>query len=45
MYKDIHESIAKKSIHVDFQLNKLPLVISRVTALMGILVCITYLDP
>ncbi|BBH04333.1 glucan synthase-like 10 [Prunus dulcis] len=37
VYKDIHESIAKKSIHVDFQLNKLPLVISRVTALMGIL--------
>ncbi|BFG33465.1 hypothetical protein CerSpe_197390 [Prunus speciosa] len=37
VYKDIHESIAKKSIHVDFQMNKLPLVISRVTALMGIL--------
>ncbi|CAB4281726.1 unnamed protein product [Prunus armeniaca] len=37
VYKDIHESIAKKSIHADFELNKLPLVISRVTALMGIL--------
>ncbi|GAV74732.1 Glucan_synthase domain-containing protein/FKS1_dom1 domain-containing protein [Cephalotus follicularis] len=37
IYEDIQTSIAKKSIHVDFQLNKLPLVISRVTALMGIL--------
>ncbi|KAM2691324.1 hypothetical protein EV2_005739 [Malus domestica] len=37
VYKDIHSSIEKKSIHVDYQLNKLPLVISRVTALMGIL--------
>ncbi|TQE02011.1 hypothetical protein C1H46_012330 [Malus baccata] len=45
VYKDIHSSIEKKSIHVDYQLNKLPLVISRVTALMGILVCISLLVP
>ncbi|KAB2607463.1 callose synthase 9 [Pyrus ussuriensis x Pyrus communis] len=37
VYKDIHASIEKKTVHVDYQLNKLPLVISRVTALMGIL--------
>ncbi|XP_061343058.1 callose synthase 9 [Gastrolobium bilobum] len=37
IYDDINASITKKSIHVDFQLNKLALVISRVTALMGIL--------
>ncbi|XP_048235434.1 callose synthase 9 isoform X1 [Ricinus communis] len=37
VYGDIQESIKKRSIHVDFQLNKLPLVITRVTALMGIL--------
>ncbi|KAG2675090.1 hypothetical protein I3760_13G168900 [Carya illinoinensis] len=35
--EDIHASIVKKTIQVDFQLSKLPLVISRVTALMGIL--------
>ncbi|KAF3452614.1 hypothetical protein FNV43_RR03047 [Rhamnella rubrinervis] len=37
LYGDIDASIKNKSIHVDFRLNKLPLVISRVTALMGIL--------
>ncbi|XP_024020738.1 callose synthase 9 isoform X2 [Morus notabilis] len=37
IYEDIYASIAKRSIHVDFQLNKLALVISRVFALMGIL--------
>ncbi|OMP02607.1 Glycosyl transferase, family 48 [Corchorus capsularis] len=37
IYEGIEDSIQKKSIHVDFQLNKLQLVISRVTALLGIL--------
>ncbi|XP_043693425.1 callose synthase 9 [Telopea speciosissima] len=37
IYGEIQESISKKSIHVDLQLNRLPLVISRVTALTGIL--------
>ncbi|KAI4307526.1 hypothetical protein L6164_030703 [Bauhinia variegata] len=37
IYEDINASITKRNIHADFQLNKLPLVISRVTALMGIL--------
>ncbi|KAJ7957439.1 Callose synthase-like protein [Quillaja saponaria] len=37
IYEDIDTSIKKRSIHVDFQLTRLPLVISRVTALMGIL--------
>ncbi|XVF69743.1 hypothetical protein PTKIN_Ptkin11bG0106300 [Pterospermum kingtungense] len=37
IYEGIESSIEKKSIHVDFQLNKLQLVISRVTALLGIL--------
>ncbi|XP_057953714.1 callose synthase 9 isoform X2 [Malania oleifera] len=37
IYADIGDSIGKKNIHVDFQLSKLPFVISRVTALMGIL--------
>ncbi|KAF5447956.1 hypothetical protein F2P56_033466 [Juglans regia] len=37
IYEDIHASIVKKTIQVDFALSKLPLVISRVTALMGIL--------
>ncbi|WCJ32417.1 glucan synthase-like 10 [Euphorbia peplus] len=37
VYGDIRSSIDKRSIHEDFQLNKLSLVISRVTALMGIL--------
>ena len=40
IYEVIDASISKRSILVDFQLNKLPLVISRITALMGILVCI-----
>ncbi|KAL5140392.1 Callose synthase 9 [Glycine soja] len=34
IYDDINASITKRSIHVDFQLNKLALVITRVTALM-----------
>ncbi|KAJ4980192.1 hypothetical protein NE237_010972 [Protea cynaroides] len=37
IYGNIQESILKKSVHVDCQLNKLPLLISRVTALTGIL--------
>ncbi|TKY50586.1 Callose synthase 9 [Spatholobus suberectus] len=37
IYDDINASITKRNIHIDFQLNKLALVISRVTALMGIL--------
>ncbi|KAK4266518.1 hypothetical protein QN277_027422 [Acacia crassicarpa] len=37
VYDDINASITKKGISVDFQLNKLPLLISRVSALMGIL--------
>ncbi|KAH9740871.1 callose synthase 9 [Citrus sinensis] len=37
IYDDINVSVEKRSIHVDFQLTKLPLVISRVTALMGVL--------
>ncbi|XP_059430071.1 callose synthase 9-like [Corylus avellana] len=37
IYEDINVSIERKSIHVDFDLSKLPLVISRVTALMGLL--------
>ncbi|CAL1390847.1 unnamed protein product [Linum trigynum] len=37
VYQDIQASIQNRSIHIDFQLNKLALVIQRVTALMGIL--------
>lgn len=37
IYEAIKGSIAKKNIYVDFQLNKLSLVIQKVTALMGIL--------
>ncbi|XP_045815434.1 callose synthase 9 [Trifolium pratense] len=37
VYDDINASITKRSIHVDFRLNKLAVVISRITALMGIL--------
>ncbi|KAL9407348.1 hypothetical protein Peur_004320 [Populus x canadensis] len=37
VYADIEDSIAKRSIHVDFQLKKLSLVITRVTGLLGIL--------
>jgi callose synthase len=40
IYDDINASIAKRSIPRDFRLNKLAVVISRITALMGILVCI-----
>ncbi|CAK9137155.1 unnamed protein product [Ilex paraguariensis] len=40
IYDDIRGSIVKRSMHVDFQLNKLSLVIQKVTALMGVLVCI-----
>lgn len=43
IYEDIQVSNGKKSIQDDFQLSKLPLVISRVTALMGILVCISWI--
>lgn len=37
IYEDIEESIVNGSIRIDFQLNKLPLVIQKVTALLGIL--------
>ncbi|KAI3969711.1 hypothetical protein MKX01_020272, partial [Papaver californicum] len=37
IYEDINGSIMKKEIHFDLQLVKLPLVISRITALTGIL--------
>lgn len=42
IYDDIQTSITKRSIHLDFDLNKLALVISRVTAVMGILVRILF---
>ena len=38
VYEDIQRSIEDRKIHVNFHLSKLPLVISRVTALTGILV-------
>ncbi|XWS52423.1 hypothetical protein CRYUN_Cryun11dG0069800 [Craigia yunnanensis] len=37
IYEGIETSMENRSVHVDFQLNKLQLVISRVTALLGIL--------
>lgn len=37
IYEDIQTSIKERKIHHDFQLNKLSLVITRVTALLGIL--------
>ncbi|CAK7339193.1 unnamed protein product [Dovyalis caffra] len=37
IYADIEDSIAKRTIHVDFRLNKLSLVITRVIGLLGIL--------
>ncbi|XP_058090544.1 callose synthase 9 isoform X3 [Magnolia sinica] len=37
IYEDIKGSIMEKKVHVDFELSKLPLVITRVTALTGIL--------
>ncbi|XP_065627232.1 callose synthase 9 [Quercus suber] len=37
IYEDIQRSIEDSKIHVNFHLSKLPLVISRVTALTGIL--------
>ncbi|CAL0316284.1 unnamed protein product [Lupinus luteus] len=37
VYDDINSCITKKSSHSDFQLSNLALVISRITALMGIL--------
>lgn len=42
IYEDVRESIVNKSIHNNFQLEKLPLVIQKVTALMGVLVCIAW---
>lgn len=45
LYEDIQESIAKKRIHVDFELSKLPLVISRLTALLGPMVRILCSNP
>ncbi|KAL0699345.1 hypothetical protein Bca4012_055467 [Brassica carinata] len=37
IYEDIQASIRNRNIHNDFQLNKLSLVITRLTALLGIL--------
>jgi callose synthase len=37
IYEDIQTSLKERNIHHDFQLNKLSLVITRVTALLGIL--------
>lgn len=37
LYEDIEASVAKKSIHVDFDLSKMSQVIQKVTALMGVL--------
>ncbi|XP_055818991.1 callose synthase 9 [Solanum dulcamara] len=37
IYEDIRGSITKRSINVDVDMNKLPLVIQKLTALMGIL--------
>ncbi|PKA45890.1 Callose synthase 9 [Apostasia shenzhenica] len=37
IFEDIKESLRRKNIQVDFQLSRLPLVISRITALTGIL--------
>ncbi|OIV91208.1 hypothetical protein TanjilG_30430 [Lupinus angustifolius] len=37
IYDDINACVTQKTIHLDFQLNKLHIVISRVIALMGIL--------
>ncbi|KAL0799437.1 hypothetical protein Bca101_054612 [Brassica carinata] len=37
IYEDIQTSIRNRNIHNDFQLNKLSLVITRLTALLGIL--------
>ncbi|KAF3629144.1 hypothetical protein FXO38_22542 [Capsicum annuum] len=38
IYEDIRGSITKRSINVDVDMNKLPLVIQKVTSLMGILI-------
>ncbi|KAH9316295.1 hypothetical protein KI387_024922, partial [Taxus chinensis] len=38
IFGDVYESLPKGSILVDFQLNKLPVVISRITALTGLLI-------
>lgn len=37
IFEDIKESVGRKSIQKDYELSKLPLVISRITALTGIL--------
>ncbi|KAK3042260.1 hypothetical protein RJ639_001855 [Escallonia herrerae] len=37
IYEDIRGSLANRSVYVDFRLTNLPLVIQKVTALMGIL--------
>ncbi|KAJ8436777.1 hypothetical protein Cgig2_032005 [Carnegiea gigantea] len=37
VYEDIEQSVGKKSIHLDFDLSKLSLVIQKVSALMGVL--------
>lgn len=38
IFDDIKASLKERNIHHDFQLNKLSLVITRVTAFLGILV-------
>ena len=42
VYEDIDECIAKKSIHLDFDLSKMGQVIQKVFVLMGILVCVSF---
>ncbi|KAM7502791.1 hypothetical protein LguiB_001695 [Lonicera macranthoides] len=37
VFEDVQTSIKNKSIYVEFELNKLPLVIQKLTALMGVL--------
>ena len=44
IYEDIQASIKDRKIHHDFQLNKLSLVITRVTALLGILVSNLFIE-
>lgn len=39
IYDEINERIRKKSIQTDFKLSKLGVVMSRISALTGILVC------
>ena len=45
VFEDIQTSIRKRSIYVEFELNKLPLVIQKLTALMGVLVSLSSHNP